>query len=268
MSKILPYGYENTTNAYDFRLHSLMLEPAHFAGIILPAFLFYLYNFKKYILRFIVIAISLILSFSSVGYIGILVCLVIVSSGSFLRKLIFVFAAYVLGLLSYTYIPNIKLRFDDTFSVYKNGDYDFTGLNLSTYALLSNFYIANSVFNDSPIIGHGIGSHPISHKRYINGVTAGESLENQGLTNINDEDANSLLLRLISEIGLLGIFGVLIFIILCYSKNKLHISECIIVYFLYKLFRDGHYFSPEMYFFVFMYVYIKKEASYKYIVVN
>jgi hypothetical protein len=263
MSKILPYGYPGEGAKSGYRLHSILLEPAHFAGVVLPAFFYNLYYFKKKKKEFICILIALLLSFSSVGYIGILVSLIIASSGSLFKKIIVVGVSLIFGITTYVMVDDVRMRVDDTIGVLSRSDYDFNGINLSTYALISNFYVTTMVIKDSPIIGHGIGSHPISHKLYIKGVNIGESFEELGFEGINDDDANSLLLRIFSELGILGVLFMLYFIIKNYSEHYHVISKCILVYFFYKLFRDGAYFSPEMYFFVFMYINVNKQSMVK-----
>lgn len=261
---ILPFGYPNMTST--LKVQSLMLEPAHFAGLVLPAFLYSLYNYRKRKIVFFTITLALFLSFSSVGYIGAVLALLISNISKLIYKITIITIAFLFAILAYTYIPDVKLRVDDTYTFVSKGDNDFSGLNLSTYAIGSNFYIASQVVKDSPFVGHGIGSHPISHMKYIRKVNSGVILDELGMTKINSEDANSLFIRVISEFGILGIFFVILFIVKNYSKRNFNISQSILLYFFYKLFREGHYFSPEMYFFIFLYIrlkYLKNNKTYK-----
>ncbi|MFT3844273.1 MAG: hypothetical protein QM725_04415 [Lacibacter sp.] len=257
LSRILPFGYGNES---DYRLRSVLLEPAHFAGLVTPAFLFYLKKMKENKIKFIVIFAALILSFSSVGYLGILTSFFFAYKGSFFKFIKAVTIIFLFGLVAYTFSPDIKMRVDDTLSLVKSRQYDFTGLNLSTFALLSNFYVSTQVIKDSPVIGHGVGSHPISTEKYIKDVIVGANLENMGITSANEEDANSLLLRVMSEFGLIGLFLILYYILRFYTKDADYISLSILLYFFYKLLREGHYFSPEMYFFVIAYVRLNYET--------
>lgn len=257
-SEIFPFGYGNESG---YRLRSILLEPAHFAGFVLPAFLFYLKHLKENKVKFAVIFTALILSFSSVGYLGILTSFFLAYRGSFFKFLKAAFVIFLFGVVAYTFSPDIKLRVDDTLSLIKSRQFDFTGLNLSTFALLSNFYVSTQVIKDSPAIGHGVGSHPISTKKYIKDVIVGANLEDMGITSANEEDANSLLLRVMSEFGLIGLFMIAYFVIRFYTKDSDYISVSILLYFLYKLLREGHYFSPEMYFFVIAYVRLNYENA-------
>lgn len=247
-----------------YRLHSLLLEPAHFCGIMIPAYYYYMINFKKFKFKFITIFLALILSFSSIGYVLMLVGLILVK-----RKINFiatgglVFLAVSMGFLAYTFIDGVRMRVNDTFAVIN----DFTvstEVNSSTLALASNFYVSYSALKSNPLIGRGIGSHPISYKKYVYQIMGIEGYEeNEDLLFLNSTDAASLTLRTLSELGLIGMFGILFFIIKNYSANgdDYKISRAILLYFFYKLFREGHYFPPEMYFFVFTYYFLKVRSS-------
>jgi O-antigen ligase len=129
---------------------------------------------------------------------------------------------------------------------------------LSTYALLSNFFITVKVFKESPFFGNGLGSHQISHSKYIDKLSGVEDFYNsyyERFIDLNAADANSLFLRIISEVGILGLVLVIYFLVkfYCNASNNYIISRSILIYILYKLFREGHYFSPEMYFFICIY---------------
>jgi hypothetical protein len=245
-----------------YRAKGLLGEPAHFTGIMLPAFLYYVFNFKTYKAKSITLIMAFLLSFSSVGYLGVLVGILMLSR----RINIFAITALLglsvlLGVIIYSTSDMVKLRVDDTLSVF--GTIDVSEVNLSTYALASNFYVTEMVLKSNPFLGHGIGSHPISHDKYIYGLTGVESFTTSTEFEFNKEDANSLLLRILSEMGILGAIGVFYFLIKNYTAKDgfYQISRALILYFIYKLLREGHYFSPEMYFFVFTYYFIKLKST-------
>ena len=74
---------------------------------------------------------------------------------------------------------------------------------------------------------------------------------------INRTDANSLFLRMLAD---LGVFAVLIFMYFIYRSYKLFSSEKKIIqqstffYLTVKLIREGHYFPPEFYFFLLIFL--------------
>jgi hypothetical protein len=80
----------------------------------------------------------------------------------------------------------------------------------------------------------------------------------------NKADANSLLLRLMSETGLMGLLFMVLLVIRCYVRNDgiddKHwiISGSILVLILLYLLRQGNYFLNGFPFFVWLYYYNKK----------
>lgn len=241
---------------------SILLEPAHFATIVLPAcFYFFKSNeIKNSKVYFILIFTAILLSFSSLGYIGLIFGLILIPDSLNIKKSVLtVFFSFLIFYIFYNNVEQFKIRTNDTLA--SIGDNNLKGSNLSTYALLSNFYVAVNSFTDHPLIGSGLGSHVLSHQKYIGNIDGVETFSDE-YVNLNAQDANSLFLRVLSELGLFGLLLTFIFIFKNYSKDI--ISKAILIYFFCKLFREGHYFSPELYFFVFIYylnnIYSKKKS--------
>lgn len=259
MLGIIIFAFNMLIGQTDYRLQSLMLEPAHYCGITLPAFYYLAKNFRKNKFWLTCVTISILLAGSSIGYIGILLSIVIFNKRIFVLRNIIVYALVVLlGIGAYLTIDNVKLRVDDTFNSAQT--LDISGANWSTYALIANVFVTKNVLMHSPVIGNGLGSHELSHKKYIGNLLGIETLTVH--QDINATDADSLTLRVLSDMGLLGFFLVLLYIHKFYSKeDELYVlSRALIVYFFYKLFREGHYFPPEMYFFVFAYYFLNKQT--------
>lgn len=234
---------------HEYRLQSLMQEPAHFVAITLPAFYFLLKNYRNYKVSFWLVAIALALSGSSTGYICILLCAIVYNKNIFVLKNLVIYAvSFATGIILYLTVDSVKIRIDDTFTSSQN--FDVTGANWSTYALVSNLFVTQQVLSHSPVIGNGIGSHVMSHEKYVRDLIGFETLTT--LQDLNAKDADSLALRVLSDLGFLGFFLVCFFILKIYVKtdDSYVISRALIIYFFYKLFREGEYFSPEMYFFV------------------
>ena len=73
------------------------------------------------------------------------------------------------------------------------------------------------------------------------------------LDDINSKDAASLFIRLLSEFGIIGLLAtafIIYLVIQCFQDKSLIVEQSIGIYILLKLFRDGHYFHPELFFFV------------------
>lgn len=243
----------------DTRLMSIFKEPAHYAVVIMPACYYYLKT-KKYISFFIIFG-TLILTNSSLGYIG---CALMFIIPNLSLKRIGYFIAIIpviIGVFYYIYSEYsfLKLRVDDTYETMNsvnNGKFK-EQTNLSSYAILSNLYVAKENVIDHPF-GSGIGSHLYVHNNiYIKEMRAPEYLKTQKLESTNATDANSMFTRIVSEIGILGFILILILMYLAsksfnFNNNQLFFAQGVFIYLLLKLFRDGHYFPPEFYLFIWL----------------
>lgn len=240
------------------RFHSFFKEPAHYVIVVLPA-CYYYFKTKKYF-RFGVIFISLLLSSSSLGYIG---CgLMFLLPNLTLKRVGYFLATIPIMILTFVFVYSnfdfFKIRVDETYSSLKVID---TGkfepyTNLSSYVLISNIFIAKNNIADHPL-GSGIGSHHYMHtERYLKVMRPPEYLVKQHKETDNSFDANSLFTRICSEFGLIGFTLVLIMIYFAsrsFKYEELFFVQGIIIYFLLKLFRDGHYFPSELYFFIWLF---------------
>lgn len=253
-------------NYADGRLNSIFKEPAHYVIVVIPACYYYLKN-RSYI-NFAIIFGTLLLSNSSLGFIG---CGLIFLIPNLTLKRI----SYLLGILpivafvfyyAYTELPFFKMRIDDTYkslNVINTGKFD-KDTNLSSYVLISNLYITKKNITDHPL-GSGIGSHHYMHtERYLKEMRPPEYLRIQHKEADNSFDANSLFTRICSEFGFIGMFFV-IFIMYkaseCYSNKDVIFAQGVFIYFLLKLFRDGHYFPPEFFFFIWLFYFSLKEHN-------
>jgi hypothetical protein len=240
------------------RLQGLTPEPAAFCTLILPAYYWYAYKYltsRKHATGVVVITLAVILSGSSLGFVSVAFGIVLLMSGR--RKLIIAMPIVIAGLLGLAYIlsPDFQVRLNDT--VIAATSENVSEANLSTYALVSNMIVTQQVLEESPIFGNGLGSHPISHERYIGDVPGVEVFVQQGMENLNAAEAASFTLRSLSELGLLGFLGVLIFLFHFHvggTGPRAAISNAILVCFFLKLIRGGMYFPPEQFFFVFIYI--------------
>lgn len=249
------------------RAHSVMAEPAQFMMIVMPAIYYFIEGtifHGKYKLESAIALLSMFLADSSVGYVGlllILICLVAKSRHKLLLVTVPLIVAVSIGgfrLVS----ANFQARFDDI--VKAATTLNVAEVDVSTYALASNAYVALRVLQEHPLLGNGLGSHEQSHDKYLFDIAGvgNISAENQKM---NKEEAASMLIRTASDLGLVGVFLVLLFawkFHLSGPSQAATINNAILIYLLLKLFRAGHYFPPEFFFFVFAYVfsYLYKKA--------
>lgn len=184
------------------------------------------------------------------------------------RLLYFVISIpFIVGAFLYTYnnVDEFKMRVDDSvenLTVLKNGKFN-ERTNLSSYVLLSNLYIAKNNFLDHPF-GSGIGSHHYMYtSKYFKIMRPPEYLVYLKHDKDNSFDANSLFTRLLSEFGLIGF--VFVVIALYYSfktfETNNYLIQGVVLYIILKLFRDGTYFPPELFFFVWLLVFEVKKIE-------
>lgn len=237
------------------KFRSFFLEPAHFATVCIPA-LFYFIQ-KKDTVKVVIFVVAFILTFSAVAFIGLLICILFKYKPSVKRVLVSLFIVVIVSIITYSTIGDIRLRVDDTVRTLQTSNIEKA--NLSTYALLANLFVMQNVFKESPMFGNGLGSHVLSHNKYLQKIEGVEIFEQYFY--LNSKDANSLFIRVISDLGMFGILIVILFLYKNYVSvpdEQNIIAKGILIYFLLKLLREGHYFSPEMYFFIFYYFFNKQ----------
>ena len=247
------------------RLHSILPEPSFYIYLTIPATIYY-FKTKKF-MRFGFMLITLFLAQSSLGYIAILIYLGFEYIG--LKQLKYILLSLPLIFLFINFLSkneDFMLRFNDTtnsLNIFKNKKFD-ESINISTYALLSNLYVSGTNFIQHPF-GTGLGSYVYIYDQKIKEIKIPKYIKTLKLDKINKQDADSLLLRVISDFGVFGI-ALIAFILITYyrpfnTSNIYNImANGIFIYLLLKLIRSGHYFSVEFYFFLWTYILIKKEA--------
>lgn len=244
---------------HDFaRLQGLTPEPAAFCTLILPAYYWYAYQYftnRKGGTEALVMTLAVVLTGSSLGFISVAFGIVLLMSG---RKTLLIAAPIVIASLlglAYAVSADFQVRMKDTALAATSED--VTGANLSTYALISNLIITQQVLKESPLFGNGLGSHPLSHERYLSDIPGVEGFMQGGMENLNAAEAASLTLRSLSELGIFGFLGVLIFLFHFHvggTGPHAAVSNALLVCFFLKMIRGGMYFPPEQFFFIFIYI--------------
>lgn len=250
------------------RLNGILNEPAHYAAIMLPAS--YVLFRRKLYYKFAVILITILLSKSSMGYLGLL--LIIVIPMIRIKYLMKYLGVFLIISFSATYYVSSKWhesttsenadvfvrRIKETYESFSEGiEGKFKDdTNLSTYALLSNSFIATESFMDYPL-GTGIGSYPNQYEKYYPLMEPPKHLLSQELSKINKFDANSLFLRFFVDLGVFSFFFFLFFIVKSvklFKGENSPIQQSTFFYLIVKLIREGHYFPPEFYFFLLIFL--------------
>lgn len=259
------------------RVNSILPEPSAFCFVMLPAFFAAIASFWRGNFRFVslrkatVIILAFLFSFSAIGHIGVLFSFgfIIYYGLKLRRKLIFFIAAMIfLIALVYNTIPEFHLRIYESISI-MTGKLRVESANQSTFSLLSNALVAKEVIKNNSFFGNGLGSYKISFWKYIDKVL---DLSNTTKSLTNDQDANSLILRLSAETGLFGLSLFLYFIFVCFiPKGKDNtsylwiINNGIFILFILRGVRYGHYFNEGFFLFFWMYYFTKKISAEPYI---
>jgi hypothetical protein len=248
---------------FGIRVNSIFGEPTHLGAVLSSAFFVSLYNvFRKetyYLSKFqsVIIIIVYFLSFSGLGQAGIFLSLFFLAISFGFVRYIFILipvGAFLFNFL-YTNVRDFRERFDGTIDMFTTGKFELGKTHGSSFILYNNYIVALQNFKTNFMFGTGVGSHPVAFEKY----SLAKDFKVFGF-NLNSADANSMLLRLISETGLFGVSIFIIIMIKCYVKRDKNnvtfhwlVSNAILIMILLNLFRQGHYFLNGFPFFVILY---------------
>ena len=268
---------------FGIRLNSTFTEPSYFGSSIAPAFFIAAYElfFKKEVFltrtKCIVIIAAYLLTFSSLAYIGIFITILLLALNfGALRYFFFAIPiAFIMFYVGYNNVKDFRVRIDGMKALFLDGVVEselsgkmaksarmlkvskvLTRIHGSSFVLYNNTYVAKENFKQNPLFGSGLGSHEIAFQKYNLNYMLG------GIYEFNAPDANSMFLRILSELGLMGVVFVFLYIFKFYvSKNLASeedetywlISNAILVIILTQLLRQGNYTFNGFIFFGFMY---------------
>jgi hypothetical protein len=216
--EIFTYIFSFKTNI-SYRLQSVTLEPSFIAYTFAPVVFLSIYNLfnKRHFLISrlwsVLFILAYVLTFSSVAYFSLLLCLVLLFFSRWtIRKLVLSGGAITLIALvaigMYRLFPDVRLRVDDTlfgFSADITKPEVYTAVNLSTYALLSNLYVTQEALKEKPFFGNGIGTYKAVYDKFL-------PAHMKAYWALNRADANSMGLRLFAETGIVGLTIFLFFL--------------------------------------------------------
>ena len=267
--------------SFGIRLASLLGEPTYFANIVLPAGVVAMMRLvvKKEVgigidfmtkRKAILFLISLLLTYSAIAFLGLLLggIILLLRHGA-IRYAISIPLILIIARIIIFQVPELEDRYQGVLSVSleKNQTGDFHG---SSFILFNHAYITWMNLNENPLFGTGLGTHYLATDRF--------SLGNEGVEyhyrTQNAQDASSMLLRILSELGIFG--GILILIYL--SRNFIPrvpddpvlwlISTAIFVTIVMQLLRQGNYILNGFPFFVLGFVFTRHEFNKRHVLNN
>lgn len=275
-----------TTSGY-YRIFGIMGEPYFLAVALLPALYFSFYKTTiferalstyKNLIVLASLALCFIFTFSSAGFLGIggifIFWLINKRYLSFKSwKIIFLPIFLSLFVLLFNNVQKewkeFNIKFTQTVAAFSSNSTrkeDINDLNTSSFALYSNFVIAQASFSDKPLTGSGLGTHENNYKKYFSKYFDKDFVIRYGV--FNTADANSLFVRLMSETGLMGLGLFFTFLFKNFLVRKGYedtdtrdytlINQSIFIWFIVRLVRTGNYFGNGFFLFFFMYYFTKK----------
>lgn len=246
------------------RITSIVDEPSYLSTLLTPAVAYYLLldktepvdnKFRKYITY-----LCVFLTFSTITYFIVILILLykyLIYKKSLVVKVL-VSILIIGGIGSFTYLlsmdvpgsqqglfSEISMKLRETTGAITDMEVDsFEDLNMSSYATLTNFWVA--LHAPGRIFGTGLGTH---EQNYYSTY-----LSMSPLYGTNAMEGYSLFNRILSEFGMIGIFSVILIFCLWYNKNS-RINICVMFIILTFLIRGGHYTRYGTIFFFFLYYY-------------
>jgi len=253
------------------RVSALFVEPGYLAQFLIPAaatiILSDVYRKQKKI-RSIFIFLCGFLTFSPVFYFSVFLILVIHFLSKYnnllVRFFLLILSIFVAFLMwnaltanyqsnSGSFMGQLNTKIVESSKIITiSNPHDIDDLNYSSFALASNFYVA--VHAPYRFLGTGLGSHGYNYKTVYTNVTLKSTL--------NDIDGYSLLNRILSEFGYVGLFLYLFWIIHFFNKKNI-INISVLFYILSLFLRGGNYFMYGIVFFHFLYYYTSLKKTRK-----
>ncbi len=267
------------------RLNSTFTEPAYFGSSIAPAFFIALYElfFRREVFltrtKCIVIIAAYLLTFSSLAYIGIFITIILfaLNFGALRYFFLAIPIAFIMYTFAYANVKDFKVRIDGMKALFIEGIVQkelsgemtkgarmikvsrvLTKIHGSSFVLYNNTHVAIENFKQNPLFGSGLGSHEIAFEKYNLNYMLG------GIYDFNAPDANSMFLRMLSELGLMGVIFIFLYITKFYVARNLAVQEdesywlisnAILVIIITQLLRQGNYTFNGFIFLAYMYYY-------------
>lgn len=245
------------------RVTSIIDEPSYLSTLLTPAVAYYILsgeNFgRKYFFRQLVLYICVFLTFSTITYFVITLLFFykyLVYKRYFVAKVVAAsFVVLCISGLAYLastenssdrgLFSDISLKLRETTSAMIEMDVDsFDDLNMSSYATMTNFWVALNA--PGRLLGTGLGTH---EQNYYSTY-----FSTSPFYGVNAPEGYSLFNRIFSEFGLVGLFILIFLLFSCYNRNNI-INITVLFIVLTLLIRGGHYTRYGTIFFFFLFYY-------------
>lgn len=238
-------------------IDSVAEEPSHYAAILLPAVVYTLIHIKRFRGEFFLLFLTLVFTFNLTAY-AVFGLMVIIIFRKIYYLLLVLPVLTAMGIYIYNLDPLIKFRVNETVKFLITQDLKNThGTPLSFF---SNLQVALYTIKLNPLWGSGLGGHEEMYYRYF---TDHPFSYLDYLFGLNAKSAHSLSIRVLSEIGLLGLalFVFNLFKPFFIKSQTVYYGIALagLSHFLCKTLKLGNYFDLGTPFFFLMIVYAYKE---------
>lgn len=243
-------------------------EPGHFAILALPgvyiALLVLLGRGREFGLQnkisAWIIFIGFVLSFSIVGYFGLILSVVHILRYDIKKRYILKISVIICSISAFFILTQTSIfaKVDSLIMMLKDiKGYEYTTSDLTGYALVSNMIVAKEALKKSNYLGTGLNTHSYTYDAII----YNHFYSTQILMELNKIDAGSLFIRLTSEFGLPGIIAFLLFLFHYRLNKKIRSTPmksingmCLVILISYSV-RNGGYLSQYLWLFAAIYYY-------------
>lgn len=262
------------------RVNAIFSEPSYYGASMSPAFfvavinlLFRRHNYISF-WQSVLIAVVYLLTFSTVAYLGVFVVmlLILINFGLVRYIALAIPLAIVIFNIMYNNADEFRVRVDGLKALYVDELLEKEGLKKgesnmlkvqkllkkvhgSSFVQYNNYKVATVNFLEHPLFGTGLGSHKTAFERYNVLYQLG------GIYKFNTADANSMLLRTLSETGLFGLLFLFLYIKRYFIKipedidenNYWLMSNAVLVLIILQLARQGNYTYNGFIFYLWLY---------------
>jgi hypothetical protein len=258
-----------TTSGPLMRVYSCFTEPGYYAAAVAPAVFLAVKRLATGYSAFlgktqaVIIVLGIVCSFAGLGYLCLFLS-VILSVRFRLRSVLVFIVLFAFLVLIFRHSPSIASRVDGVLSVAEGS---ITGYeNTSVLIIRANYVITKYCFLEHPFVGSGLGSSQYVSRSLLSHVYLEEGLERVlGYMDPKDmgfDDASTIYFKITRELGIFGWIAVLWFLLANRIKNKcaegiLLQRMCFVFFAVYSL-RTGQYNRFELWYFIFLYAWIKR----------
>ncbi len=271
----------NNTNFYNRvvgvfpRIAALCNEPSFLGYFLAPAVFLIIYslingkheiitfNNKRRYIQGLCILIVYLMSFSAVAYMGLVFMFVFIWLDKDVSWIKIIFPVLAIGfiLILYNKVPDFKMRIDDTYNLFFANKLDSGSINLSSYTYYSNFRVSIESIKSTLGLGTGLGSYRYLFDKYNMGAWGASEII------LNREDGNSLLFRIIAELGITGFVAVLFFLVYFLPKTKAEkvYGLALLSMFCMIIIRMGNYTHGGIWLYIVLYIKLWKESKSRFV---